>query len=391
MNEERNIRKNSGKYILTIVLTAIITLAVAFVSIFFLVSRDPLYFKLKQMEYFSKEFYGEIDAQKLEDGIFSGYILGLDDKYAGYYTAEENAARSDRLDGKATGIGVIVVKHPKNDSIYIKQVYDNSPAARAGVKVGDEIIAIDDVLISEKGYANSVDSLLREIGSTVNLKLKRGGEHLSVSVEYESFAAQSIFAKMMGDYGYIEIISFNTESITQFENAVNSLVASGAKGLIFDLRGNGGGTVGSVTEMLDFLVPKGTIMTVQYSDGTKEVFAKSDASEINLPMAVLVDENTASASELFSATIRDFNKGVLIGNTTYGKGVMQSTFEFTDGSAAVFTVAEFFPNSGKSFNGIGLIPDIEVELNAEQKQNFHILTDIEDPVKQAAIEWMNKQ
>lgn len=388
MKREQN-KKNYRKYILTIVITAFVSLAVAFACMFFLLS-DSRYFKLKQMDLFIKAFYGNTDEQSIEDGIIRGYVDGLNDKYAGYFTAKENEERSNRLDGQAMGIGIIVVKHPKNDTIYVKHVYDNGPAAKAGIREKDEIIAIDGVLVTEQGYSESVDSIIREVGNTVNLTLLREGEELSISVKYSAFAAQTVFSKMMGDYGYIEITSFNAETIAQFENAVNSLVSKGAKGLIFDLRGNGGGTVESVTEMLDFLMPKGTIMTVKYADGRTQIYAESDENQIELPMAVLVDENTASASELFSATVRDFNKGVLIGTTTYGKGVMQSTFGFTDGSAAVFTIAEFFPHSGVSFNEKGLVPDIEVKLNDEQKENFHLLSDNEDPVKQAAIQWMNE-
>lgn len=391
MSEEKNHKKSHGKTVLTIFLTAIITLAVAFACVFVWVSSDSKYFKLKQMDFFLNDFYGSVSEQDINDGIIRGYLSAMGDKYAGYYTAEENNDRSDRLDGKAMGIGIIVVKHPQNDTIYIKHVYEDAPAQKAGVKEGDEILAIDGVSVVTEGYSVAVDSLLREVGETIDLLLLRDGKKISLSVEYSEFAAQSVFYKMIGDSGYIEIISFNAETVAQLENAVNSLVSSGAKGLIFDLRGNGGGTVESVTQILDFLMPEGTIMTVKYGDGTVEDYAWSDKAHIDLPMAVLVDENTASASELFSATVRDFDKGVLIGTTTYGKGVMQSTFGFTDGSAAVFTIAEFFPHSGQSFNETGLKPDIEVELNEEQDKNFHILTDSEDPVKLAAIEWMNGQ
>ena len=250
-------------------------------------------------------------------------------------------------------------------------------------------MAIDGVSVKDQGYEKAVNGILREVGSKVDLLIRREGENFSVTVEYSRFAAQSVFAKMIGNYGYIEITSFNAESVAQFKNAVNLVREQGAKGLIFDLRGNGGGTVESVTQILDFLMPEGVLMSVKYGNGKTETYAKSDAEEIDLPMTVLIDNQTASASELFSASVRDFNKGVLIGTKTYGKGVMQGTFGFTDGSASVFTIAEIFPHSGISFNGEGLSPDIEVELNDEQKINFHILSDEKDPVKQAAIRWLS--
>lgn len=382
-------KKGIAKYLIVILTTAILSFAVAFVAVYFWLSGDIKYLKLKEMDFFINQFYGEVDEEKIADGVIRGYLSAIDDKYAGYFTAEENKERSDRLDGQAVGIGIIVVKHPHNDSIYIKHVYDNCPAAKSGLKDGDEIIAIDGVSIAEQGYEKAVNSILREIGSTVDLLLLRDGEKISVSVEYSKFAAQSVFAKMIGDYGYIEIVSFNAESIAQFKNAVNSVREKGAKGLIFDLRGNGGGTVESVTEILDFLMPEGVIMSVKYGNGETKTYAKSDDEQVELPMVVLVDNQTASASELFSATVRDFNKGVLIGETTFGKGVMQGTFSFTDGSASVFTIAEFFPNSGESFNNIGLVPDVNVTLTEEQKINFHIMADEEDPVKQAAVDWLS--
>ena len=391
MSEEKNSKNSFSKYILTIILTVIVTLAVTFAFLYVWIFSDSKYLKLKQMDFFLKDFYGEVNEQDIEDGIIKGYLNGLNDKYAGYYTAEENEERNNRLEGQAIGIGIIVVKHPTNDTIYVKHVYDNAPAQKAGFREGDEILAIDGVSVLDEGYSVAVDSLLRKVGDKVQILLLRNGEKISVSVDYSAFAAQSVFYKMIDKSGYIEILSFNSETITQFENAVNALISKGAKGLIFDLRGNGGGTVESVTQILDFLMPKGTLMTVKYADGTTQIYAKSDENEIELPMAVLTDESTASAAELFAASVRDFNKGVLIGTTTYGKGLMQSTFGFSDGSAAVFTIAEFFSHSGESFNGKGLIPDIEVKLNDEQKTRFHLLTDLEDPVKQAAIEWMNNQ
>lgn len=210
---------------------------------------------------------------------------------------------------------------------------------------------------------------------------------MDMTAEYSNYTTQSIYYHTIEDFGYVEIYSFNSQTVPQFKTAVENLVSSGVKGLIFDVRGNGGGTVDSVKEIVDYLVPEGVIMTSVYKNGkTEELY--SDANEIDLPMAVLTDKASASAAELFSASIRDFNKGVLIGTTTYGKAVMQGTFGFPDKSSAVFTIAEFYTHSGETYNNKGLEPDIKVELNDEQIKYFNLLADNEDPVKMAAVEYL---
>lgn len=384
-------KKQKNKLILTAVITAVISVFISF-GIFFLVFfSGNKYVKLRELDYFiSNYFYGETDTEKIVDSLLSGYVYALDDKYANYYNAENAQSREDSLMGNAKGIGIIVTNHPDTNDIYVKRVYDNCPAATAGIKAGDRITAIDGVSVLETGYAAAVDSILREIGDTVELTVLRDGEAFDVEVEYSEFTAQSVFYQLFeGGIGYIEITAFNAETVAQFENAVNDLMVKGAKSLIFDLRGNGGGTVDSVTEMVDFLVPEGVIMSAKYADGKKNVIAKSGKDEIELPMVVLTDNKTASASELFTASIKEFGKGISVGTTTYGKGVMQSTYGFSDGSSVVFTVAEFYSHSGNSFNEKGIAPDIEVKLNEEQEKYFHQLEAENDPVVTAAVGYLN--
>ena len=247
------------------------------------------------------------------------------------------------------------------------------------------------MLAANTGYTSAVDSMLKPVGETMTLTLLRDGKTSDVEVTITTFAAQTVFEKMLdNDYGYIKITAFNGETPLQFRNAVNRLVSSGVKALIFDLRSNGGGTVDSVCEMVDFLCPKGDIMTVKYSDGSTEVIGSSDENEIDLPMVVLTNKATASASELFTASIKDFGKGISIGDTTYGKGVMQSTYSFTDGSSVVFTVAEFFPHSMVSFNEKGIEPDIKHTLTPEQEKYRHITPTEKDPIVKVAIDYLNE-
>lgn len=374
------------KILLAAVITAVISVFItSLVFIFFILSGEKS-FKLHQLDFIvDRYYYGDVDEEAINNAVISGYVSALGDRFARYYTAQEAQIREETLGGVAKGIGLIVIKEPDTENIYIKHVYDKCPAARAGLKNGDQIVAVDGAAVKKTGYTEAVESIIRNIGDTVLLTVIRNGEEFDVSVEYSEFISQSVFYEMLeSKIGYVKITSFNAETVPQFENAVNALASQGAIGLMFDLRGNPGGTVDSVTEIVDFLVPEGTIMTVRYASGEEKIMAKSDADEIDLPMAVLTDGDSASASELFTASIKDFGKGISVGERTFGKGVMQQTYSLSDGSGISITVAEFLSNSKKSFNNIGIEPDIEVVLDDEQKKYLFKLPLKEDPVVTAA-------
>ena len=397
-NSEVIIEKNKKKrrispIILAVVITTVISVFISFTLFYFVFINDTGYLKLKELEFIVKNnYYGEINEEKVIDGIMRGYVSGLGDRFAGYYDKESAAERSDSLSGNGKGIGIIITRHPDHGDIYISNVYNDSPAARAGLQKGDRIVSIDGVSVTETGYEKAVDSMLRQIGDTVSLSLVRGDAKYDTNIEYEEFAVQSIFYEMLPDkVGYIQITTFNAETVAQFKNAINQLTSKGATGLIFDLRSNGGGTVDSVTEMVDYLCPEGTIMTVKYANGQTETLAKSDPDEIDLPMAVLTNELSASASELFTASIKDFGKGISVGNNTFGKGVMQTTYTLHDSTSVSFTVAEFFPHSGKSFNEKGIAPDIEVKFTEEQEKYKYQLSYSQDPYIVSAMEYLKKQ
>ncbi len=384
-------KKRISKILLAVVITAVISVFISFIAFYMIFLSSNKYISFSELDFLiDSYYYGDVDKEKMNDSALKGYVNGLDDRFSNYYNAQETEKRSDTLSGSAEGIGIIVTRYPDTENIYINNVYEGAPAAKAGLIAGDCIIAIDSVPVSDTGYAQAVGSIIREIGDKVKLTVLRDGKTFDITVEYAEFKAQSVFWQITEDnYGYVEITSFNDETVVQFKNAVNQLTEKKVDGFIFDLRGNGGGTVSSVTEMVDLLCPEGTVMTVKYSDGEEEIMAKSDSEEINLPMTVLTDSLTASASELFAASIKDFKKGVTVGETTFGKGVMQTTYNLTGGSSVVLTVAEFFPHSGNSFNKTGIEPDIKVELNEEQRKYINQLTLSEDPVVLAAIGYLN--
>ena len=375
------------KTLIAVALTAVISVLASFTLFSFLYPEKVQKDKLTQIDALVKEhFYGDIDEKQISDGIMYGYVWGLGDKYSNYFSKEDTEMRNSELDGSGQGIGLIVAKHPDTGNIYVDNVYDDAPAAKAGLRVGDQITAVDSVLVSERGYQQSIDDLIRENGATVVLTVLRNGKTFDTTVEYSQFVAQSVFGQMLeSGIGYVEITSFNGGTYVQFKDTVDFLVEEGAKGLIFDLRNNGGGTVTAVTRIVDYLCPEGVIMTAKYADGTVETVAKSDADEINLPMAVLTNGNTASASEIFAANLREFKKAVIVGEKTYGKGVMQTTYTLSDGSSVSLTVAEFFTHSGESFNNKGIAPDVEVKLSEEELKYFYQTATNEDKVVLAAV------
>ncbi len=327
---------------------------------------------------------GEYDKEKITDGILAGYISGLEDKYSGYLNAENSKDRSDRLSGASEGIGITYMKHPDMDAIYVLRVYKGSPAEQSGILKGDIILSIDDATVAELGFEAAVTSIAREKGETVTFAIDRGGESVTAEVLYSDVTLQTVFYEKIEYFGYIEITSFNAQTVGQFSDALTNLTEQGVRGLIFDLRGNGGGTVDSVGKILDLLVPEGDVMTVRYKNGKETVMVHSDEKEVELPMVVLTDGNTASAAELFTATIRDFDKGVLIGEKTYGKGVMQNTYALLGGASVVLTVAEFLPHSLNSFNEKGISPDIEIKLSEEELKYRYMKPITEDRVFLAA-------
>ncbi|MEG1887106.1 MAG: S41 family peptidase [Oscillospiraceae bacterium] len=337
------------------------------------------------------DFYGEYDANLMVDNALKSYVRSTGDKYAEYMPTERAEEYTHDLDGVKTGVGINATEHPETKAIFVRNIHSLSPADKAGLQVGDQIVMIDGQSVLEIGYKKSYDLLKKQIGDEVNLEILRGGETIEKTLIYEKFDLQSVFNQAIGDFSYIKITDFNGKTPQQFQNAVDESVAGGFKGLIFDLRGNGGGTVESAAQMIDYLVPKGDIISVKYKSGETETMYKSEDGEVNLPMCVLTDGNTASASELFTASLRDYNKAVSIGQKTFGKGIMQRTFDLGDGSKVKFTVGEYFCPNGESIHGVGILPDIEIlQTNEEIKANITGIPE-NDSVIIEAVKYLSSQ
>lgn len=340
--------------------------------------------KLTEIDSLVRKYYsGDIDDKILDDALATAYMRAINDKYGFYKNTEDSVAVENSFEGNTTGIGVTVFNDEKNNSLTVFRVDEGSPAHKAGIKPYDMITAIDGKTVKEVGFSESVNSIKREIGQKAKITLLRGGKDLQLEITYEEFTRQCVYYEVIENYGYVCITAFNEATAIQFDKAYKFLTEQKVKGFIFDVRDNGGGTVDSVCKILDTLVGECDLITIVYADGSKKVSAKSDANKCDLPMVVLTNEATASASELFAANLRDMAKATLIGNNTYGKGVVQRTYFLKDKSCIRFTVGEFFPAGGKGFNGKGLAPDFEVSFTEEELQNRYTLGGSEPYIKKA--------
>lgn len=387
---EKSISKK--RMIVTAIISAVsAVLVVLLILLIFMGRFVNSYIKLSEIDLLVRNyFYGDLSEADFDTALCNGYISQLDDDYAEYMPAKDAKENFDSFDGKEMGIGITIAIHPDTFAFHIINVSTQSPADKAGLSSGDIIVAVGGSDIGKENYVDKYYELLGEVGDELEFSVERDGEILPYNVTIENFEVQSVFSRLIDGFGYIQITDFNSLTVKQFKNAIDSLVADGAKGLIFDVRDNGGGTLDSVAEMLDYILPKGDIVYVEYADGGKKVLHKSDSREIELPMAVLTDKETASASELFAASIRDYEKGALIGQTTYGKGVMQKNFRLHDGSAVRFTSAKFFSKGGINYNGVGIEPDYKIELTEYEKRYLSVLSDAQDPYIKKAVEYLNE-
>lgn len=320
--------------------------------------------KLKYMEeVINRYYYKDVTEADEATGIYKGLMASLDDKYADYYTPEEYQKLMEELGGSFGGIGATLSKDADTGNVVIQGIYEDSPAEKAGLKAGDILLAADGVNSVDCETLEDFVSLVRgEIGTEVKLLYSRDGVENTVKVVRDNIEIKSIRYEMLeGDIGYVYIADFSENTADQFKAAMDDLQSQGMKGVIFDLRTNGGGLLDSVTEILDYLLPEGTTVYIEDKEGQKQVF-KSDAEHfVDLPMTVLTSEYTASASEIFAGAIRDYDYGTLIGTKTFGKGIVQSTITLPDGSAMKLTTARYFTPNGECIHEVGIEPDIKLE------------------------------
>ncbi len=337
--------------------------------------KQAMYDKLSEIDsYVRQNYYGTIDETNLNDYISTGYIAGLSDRYAAYYSASDYAALQQENAGQLVGIGIRATKN-ESGFIQVTEVYPDSPALEAGIQAGDLIVKVNDIDVTNDTYDSAIAEIGGQAGTKLSLTVRRDNTDQEIAeITRRVVVTPTVYSRMINNAGYIRITDFNENTYDQFKQAVEDLV---------------GNQNAQALKMLDMLLPEGTIATATYRDGSTEVLGTSDASCVELPMVVLTNENTASAAELFTQALRDYGVAQSVGTTTYGKGVMQVTHSLKDGSAIRITVAQYNPPTSGNYDGVGLTPDYEVTLTEEQQQAFDTLDETTDPQLKKALEVLN--
>ena len=354
-------------------------------------NKERMYNKLSEVDrYVRANEYFDINDDTLNDTIASGYMLGISDRYARYYSAKAYSERVGLANGRLMGIGVSIVKDPSSGYARIIRVYDNTPATNVGLEVGGFITAIGDTSTrSMSDTATMTSALLGEEGSTVNIKyLTPLREEQSFEIIHANYTTPSISTVRLMDngVGYLRIDSFTSGTAVEFRNAVNSLTNQGATSLIFDLRDNSGENLNAALVATDYCVPSGLIAQSQDKGGNVTDLRMSDENEITLPMVCLVNGSTASGAELFANALRKMAGATIVGSTTAGKGVLLSDPQsLSDGSAVVITVGILLDNEGKNWNGTGLTPDVDASLTNDEQSSYYDFTVDNDPQITKAI------
>lgn len=333
----------------------------------------------------------DYDKDAMVDAIYKAVMDSLGDPYSVYYTEDEYNSFLESSSGTYCGIGVVVQQNIQTGLVTAVRPYENCPGYEAGIRPGDLIIAVDGTEITGMDLNSAVALIRGEEGTNVTITLQRDDEEFDVEVTRRQIDVETVSYRMMEDnIGYIQIDEFDEVTSKQFSTALDSLIEQGMEALVIDIRDNPGGLLNVVTEMLDEILPEGIIVSVKDNKGTAEEY-KSDAdTKLNVPLTVLINENSASASEIFAGAIKDYGVGTLVGKTTFGKGIVQTIFSLNDGTGMKLTIEDYYLPSGKSIHKVGVDPDVEIDLPDELKMYVNIPED-EDVQLQKAIEVLKEE
>ena len=345
---------------------------------------------VQKIEYLEKmidqEYLGEVDNDEMAEGVYAGLVYGLGDVYSRYYTADEYAQETASTDGAYAGIGVSIQKN-KNGGVQIAECYEGGPGADAGLQTGDVITAINDTDVTDMELSDVVSLIRENKDKTIVLTVFRENEEKSreISVDVTDVELPSVFGEMLDKKtGYIQITQFTGVTPQQYKDMFTELKDKGMERLVIDLRDNPGGLLTSVCDILREILPEGLIVYTEDKYGNREEETCDGKHQLDMPLAVLVNENSASASEIFAGAVQDHGVGTIVGTTTYGKGVVQELRQLSDGSAVKLTVSNYYTPNGNSINKVGIKPDVEVKL-ASVLLNKDEITHEEDNQLQEAL------
>lgn len=344
-------------------------------------------------------FLYDEDGTEVEDYIYRGMMAGLNDPYSVYYNADDYKALQDSTSGSYSGIGAMLSQNKTTGLCTIVKVFEGSPAIEAGMKPGDVVYKVGDTLVAGESLDVLVSNYIKgEEGTDVQITVYRADTdtYVDMTLTRRKIEVPTVEYKMLADnVGYVAVSEFDAITVEQFENAIDQLENQGMKQMVIDLRSNPGGMLDSAVSMVDYILPddmkdfekgdgKTLIVYTADKNGDGDTYTASDGHAVDMPIAILVNENSASASEVFTGALKDYKKAVVVGTTSYGKGIVQNLIPLGDGSAIKITTAHYYTPSGFDLHGKGIDPDVEVELDENLKSQA-VVTPEEDNQVQAAV------
>lgn len=398
---EKSKRYKIYKIIMIVVLTAFITFMVTSISLYSYFVKNPVSVSAqstnkdiaskltKYREIIDKYYLGDVDDKALEEGAIKGYIEGLGDPYTEYISKEEMDTYLDDTMGNFVGIGIYMIKNTQYDKIQVLSTIKGSPAEKAGIQAGDLIISADGVEYSADDMTIASNKIKGEEGTKVTIEVLRGAEKLKFELTREKVKVNQVEGKVLSNnIGYIKFTSFDETTAEDFKNQYQELAKKGIQSLIIDLRNNGGGIVDQALEIADYMTPKDSVLLYEVDKNGKETVKKAKEDPIvNMPIVILTNENTASASEILAGALKDLGKAKIVGTTTYGKGVIQQILKLNDGSGLKITIEEYQTPNRNKINKVGIQPDEKVELPSTVNSLLTI-KESDDTQLQKAIEML---
>ena len=398
------------KIVMLVILTAFITFMVTSLSLYTYFTKNPAYTLITGENIASKAdinsyldkikalidknylWKDNIKEQDLIDGAIEGYVNGLGDKYTEYIPAMEIQDFKEDIEGSFVGIGVYMIADEDTQKIVVYYPIPDSPAEKAGIKSGDIIVSVDGKEYAFEDFNIIADNIKGKEGTKVKLVIERDGKQMDFEIERAKIETNPITSKILeNSVGYIKLPSFDTDSSKKFKEKVDELISKGAKSLIVDLRNNGGGIVDEAETIADYFLDKNkTIMITKNNKNEEEKTETSKKQEYSMPLVVLTNENSASASEILTGALKENERAKIIGTKTYGKGVIQTVITLSDGTGLLkITTAEYFTPNGNAINKKGIEPDIKVEL-PDTVKSIYSVTEKDDTQLQKAIEELSK-
>ena len=329
-------------------------------------------------------YLDEIDGQKVEDTMYTGMVAGLEDLYSVYYSKEELESMEESISGAYSGIGATLTQDPDTGELSVVSCFDGTPAQEAGLQPGDVITGWNGKSVEGIELSELVSKIKTDPEEQLTLEIERDGENLEVELTRREVQIPTVEYEMLDNQiGYIRLVEFDEVTADQFKEALEDLENQNMEKLIIDVRNNPGGVLQVVCDMLDQLLPEGLIVYTEDKNGNRKEYTSDEEHQFTKPLAVLANENSASASEIFAGAIQDYGIGTIVGTTTFGKGIVQRTFYLSDGTGVKLTVAKYYTPKGHDIHKKGITPDVEIELDEELKNQSSISHEEDNQLKKA--------